>query len=52
MAINIAVVEVINNEIICAGKNPKSGNVILVYGVYSNTGKLDLTIKSNSNEDI
>jgi len=37
---------------ICASKNNRSGAVMLFYGIHNTDGKLDITLKSNSKEDI
>ena len=50
--IGIGVVEVDNNELICAAKNISSQNVMLFYGSYTPSGNLSITIKSNSKQEI
>lgn len=47
-AIGIGVVEVDNNELICAGKNIASQNIMLLYGSYNASGNISITMKSNS----
>ena len=51
-ALGIGVIEVDGNELICAGKNISSTNVLLFYGSYTNTGNLSITVKSNSSAEI
>ena len=41
---NLAIVEVIGNEVICSGKN-SSNEIVLVYAIYESSGKLELRIK-------
>ncbi|KAL4495086.1 hypothetical protein ABPG72_015786 [Tetrahymena utriculariae] len=50
--IGIGVVEVDNNELICAGKNISSQNIMLLYGSYTALGNLSITMKSNSKQEI
>ena len=50
--LSIEIVDIINNELICAAKNSRSGEVMLFYGIYNPDGKLDITVKSNVMEDI
>ncbi|CAD8201080.1 unnamed protein product [Paramecium octaurelia] len=45
-SININVIEVIDQEIICAGANAESKSCVLIYGCYNSNGSLDLKINS------
>jgi len=51
-ALGIGVIEVDGNELICAAKNISSTNVLLLYGSYTATGNLSITVKSNSSTEI
>ncbi|CAD8096428.1 unnamed protein product [Paramecium sonneborni] len=49
--ININIIEVIDQEIICAGANAESKSCVLLYGSYSLNGSLELKINSTDPKD-
>ncbi|CAD8066422.1 unnamed protein product [Paramecium primaurelia] len=49
--ININVIEVIEQEIICAGANAESKSCVLLYGCYNQNGSLDLKINTTDPKD-
>jgi len=50
--LKIGCIEVIENEVICGAKNTKTNNILLLYGIFNNNGKLDVTVKSNDDNDV
>ena len=49
--IGIQMVEIIGNEIICAGASQK-GEVFLVYGVYNPNGVLEIRLKGKNKDEL
>ena len=49
--IGIQMVEIIGNEIICAGASQK-GEVFLVYGVYNPSGVLEIRLKGKNKDEL
>lgn len=49
--IGIDIIEIIENEIICAGLNEKK-DIILIYGIYNPTGNMELRIKAKTSEEM
>ncbi|CAK59090.1 unnamed protein product (macronuclear) [Paramecium tetraurelia] len=49
--ININVIEVIEQEIICAGANAENKSCVLIYGCYNSNGSLDLKINGTDPKD-
>lgn len=49
--LGIDIIEIIDNEIICAGLNEKK-DMILVYGIYEASGNMEVRIKAKTQEEM
>ena len=49
--LGIDIIEIIDNEIICAGLNEKR-EVILIYGIYESSGNMEVRIKAKTPEEM
>jgi len=49
--LGINIIEIIDNEIICAGLNDKK-EVILIYGIYESSGNMEVRIKAKTSEEM
>ena len=50
-SLGIDIIEIIDNEIICAGLNEKK-DVVLIYGIYEASGDMELRIKAKTSEEM